>query len=110
MDRKISMKRKKRKLPEELESLLKLKSGTFNKLSQKIESQQRAGGDKDIWHFKGQWEEFPSGTCIVEIKQKPTMSMFKENPLYRKAFIVLDGQAEVDQQNNTMMLINRRMR
>lgn len=103
----INIQRKKKEVPEELESLLKLKGSSFNKLSKKIEHQQKMGGNKDIWHFKGKWEEFPNGTSIIEIRQQPTLNKLSNHPIYRKAFIILDGQSDVEQQHNAMRLINK---
>ena len=105
--KKINIVRKKRAVPSDLQTILQLKMKTFENLKGKIKEKSAVTGDKDVWHFSSKWEEFPRGTNIIEIYQRPMINLFSTEILYRKAFIILDGKLSIDHQNQTMMTINK---
>jgi len=105
--KKVNLKRKKKSIPEELETLLKMRLKSFKELAKKIKDQSRYDGDKDIWHFKTPWKEFPSGTGLIEIHQQTSWSRLANEPVYRRAFVVIDGKATDEEQFKIMLLINK---
>ncbi|MDH5560720.1 MAG: hypothetical protein OEY59_07680 [Deltaproteobacteria bacterium] len=104
----VFIKRKRKNLPDELKSILKMKLSTFEDLKGKIRHKQiQSGGNKDIWHFQDNWKEFPKGTKVIEIHQKLLKNLITNDQKLRKAYVVLDGKCNVSEQNTAMMLINR---
>jgi len=100
--------RKRKNLPEELKIILKMKISTFDDLKSKIRQKQISdGGNKDVWHFKTKWKEFPKGSKIIQLHQQLLKSFITGSNNYRKAFIVMDGKCSPTDQNVTMMIIKR---
>lgn len=107
MKKGINIKRIKKEIPEELQLVLKMRMDTFGELDQRIMQKSLSGGNKDIWHFRSQWKEFPKGTSIIEVHQRPLWNILSSETIFRKAFIVLDGQAEVEAQNQAMFIVSK---
>lgn len=105
--KKINLKRTKKDIPEELEIVLKMRMATFGELDGRIKAKVMVGGNKDIWHFKSRWKEFPQGTSVIEVHQRPLWNLLSNDPVYRKAFIIIDGQAKVEHQNQAMFIISK---
>ncbi|MDT8447479.1 MAG: hypothetical protein RRB13_11360 [bacterium] len=105
--KKIDIHRGRKDIPEELEIILKMRMATFGELDGRIKQKMMVGGNKDIWHFKTQWKELPKGTSVIQIYQRPLWNLLSSDPVYRKAFIIIDGQAEVEHQNQAMFIISK---
>ncbi|OGH01887.1 MAG: hypothetical protein A2600_09450 [Candidatus Lambdaproteobacteria bacterium RIFOXYD1_FULL_56_27] len=103
----INLKRTKQEIPTELQTVLKMRISTFGDLDKQIERKALTSGNKDIWHFRTKWKEFPEGTSIIAIQQRPLWNLLSSTPTFRKAFIIIDGQAEVQNQNQAMFLISK---
>ncbi len=108
IQKKINLTRCKKNIPEELKTLLAMRSGTVKQLNSKIRKQQLKVGNKDVWYFSGTWNEFPKGTSVIELLQQPRWNKFiASRPKFRRAFVILDGACKVEHQNQAMLLINK---
>ncbi|OGG97196.1 MAG: hypothetical protein A2527_10290 [Candidatus Lambdaproteobacteria bacterium RIFOXYD2_FULL_50_16] len=105
--KKVNLKRKKMDVPEELSALLKIKLASFKELAKKIDHQTSYDGAKDIWHFKSGWKEFPQGTGLIEIHQQTSWSRLSNEPIFRRAFIVIDSKSSPEDQFKIMLLVNK---
>ncbi len=104
----MGMQRKRKSLPEEMQSLLKLKMQSLIRLKQKIKEKQLSGEqDRDVWHFTAAWEEFPKGAKVIEMAQESSTGLIKTTAPTRFAYIILDGAAGALEVNTAMKLVHK---
>ena len=100
--------RRQKDITEETSEILKVKFSTLEDLNVKIKDKIiRGGGDKDVWHFKEKWREFPKGTKVIVLYQQVLQSVFSSDPDFRRATLILDGRCAVADQNNAMLIIRK---
>ena len=100
--------RRQKDITEETSEILKVKFSTLEDLNVKIKDKIiRGGGDKDVWHFKEKWREFPKGTKVIVLYQQVLQSFFSSDPDFRRATLILDGRCAVADQNNAMLIIRK---
>ena len=104
----LGLERKRRALPEGMESILKLKMNSFQGLKKKIrEKQLKNGEDRDVWHFSSQWAEFPEGTKVIELTQTQLSKVITGDSGGKTAYVIIDGKANTIDINTSMMIINK---
>jgi len=105
----MNLDRQNKNLPEELQIVLKMQISTFEGLDSKIrETQLMKGSNKDIWHFKTQWKEFPEGTKVIVLHQPVLKNiLFSSHASQRRAFVVIDGKCKMEDQNLVMLAIKK---
>lgn len=104
----MNLDRQNKRLPEELQIVLKMQISTFEGLNSKIrETQLYEGSNKDVWHFKTQWKEFPEGTKIIVLHQSILRSILFNSHAQRKAFVMLDGKCKMAEQNLVLLAIRK---
>lgn len=105
---KMGMQRKRKALPEEMQSLLKIKMQSLIRLKQKIKEKQIAGEqDRDVWHFTAAWEEFPKGAKVIELSHEGGNGLIKNGSSQRFAYVILDGSAGAMEVNTAMKLVHK---
>jgi len=107
MKKGITVKRIKKDVPVELQLVLKMQTETFTDLSQRIQEQSFHGNNKDVWHFRKKWKELPKGTAIIALRQQPLWNLLSAEKIFRRAYIILDGETTVDAQNHAMFFISK---
>ncbi len=104
----MTFSRRQKDITKETGDILKVKFSTLEDLNVKIKNKTiRGGGDKDVWHFKEKWREFPKGTKVIVLYQQVMKSVFTTNPDFRRAILFLDGRCAVTDQNNSMLIIRK---
>ncbi len=104
----LGLERKRKSLPEEMQTILKLKISSFEGLKKKIRQKQlKSGEDRDVWHFSSQWKEFPEGTKVIELTQANLSGMVKSKGATKICYIVLDGKATTVDVNTCMFIVHK---
>lgn len=104
----MTFKRRQKDITDETSEILKVKFSTLEDLNVKIKDKIiRGGGDKDVWHFKEKWREFPKGTKVIVLYQQVLQSIFSSDPDFRRAILILDGRCAIADQNNAMLIIRK---
>ena len=104
----MTFSRRQKDISQETADILNVKFSTLKDLNVKIKDKTiRGGSDKDVWHFKEKWREFPKGTKVIVLYQQVMKSVFTADPDFRRATLFLDGRCAVADQNNAMLIIRK---